>query len=654
MIVDHVLTRSAIRSVGLLCAAIVPLASLHFLYILAYKESALDTVMNELPQLLHILQSNSSLIHDHVHTYSDTLTPRAIIDTAAAPAYVKSCSPTPSSSSTMLSQPSPLDFSEPSQSSTFLIRAAVGLTAFLDSRGYNLAAMMAEPSTLPGYNYIFTLHPFKRLFVDTFLVFVFSHQTLAWIILLVHAWMAAELVSYLHFWRKLSQAQTIDRVTKGPRSREERLELFQRCLETIEPGPGAEHWVKTWFDTGRASAPANFSEIGRSNMMQWLAWSFWAATLEEVMETEQGKADLHRMVEMFEATKHVKFAKGFNSEVQCIRLAFDPVIASHRPLIYYALLYLANILTSIVFYMLGFTRYQGTNVLQPLTVNELEDTIAQEEKKQDTSDCLNPAPATDLSYWYRTPANPKNKVPLVFVHGIGIGLAQYIHFVVALSTISRPIFLIEVPYVSNKFFKTECMSPNETYHALERVLKAHNYTKATFMGHSLGTMLCSAVCKASPATDPKSIVAGLILADPICFLTHHSIARNFAYRIPSTASELVMDLFAAREIGTSWYIMRRFNWDQCIMFPLAWAKQDHQKRLPLQGSFSPVLPPMTHVFLSRKDNLLDMGLIADYLRDQVGLDESKGELVVMEDMDHAGFLLQPRLFLNVLKAAEEC
>ncbi|KAG0319566.1 hypothetical protein BG000_003834 [Podila horticola] len=492
--------------------------------------------------------------------------------------------------------------------------------------------------------------------------------------------MAAELVFYIHFWTKLSQAQEVDRMCTGPKTRGDRLELFERCLETIEPGPGVEHWAETWFDTGRTSKP-KFSEVGRTNMLHWLAWAFWAAQLEEVFETAEGMMDINRMLDVFESTKKVKFAKGFNPDVQCIRLAFDPVIASHRPLVYYAvsdkmiqqdytfggftvrrdtmrqkeanipllqLMYLLNVLAGLVFNILGFTRFQGTDT----TDFSYSFEGAKATSLQDSDNIIDPA--TDLSYWHRTPANPKNKVPLVFIHGIGIGPAQYVHWVAALTTISRPIILVEVPYVSNKLFKTDCMTPDETYFALERILKRHNYPKATFMGHSLGTMLCAAVCRASPATQPKSIIAGLILADPICFLTHHSIARNFAYRVPSTASELIMDLFAAREIGTSWYIMRRFNWDQCVMFPIAWSKRNSYKARPLLGRLSPVLPAMTRVFLSRKDNLLDMEMIAEYLRKQVGLEESKGELVVMEDMDHAGFLLQPSLFLNVLKAAEEC
>ncbi|KAI8346697.1 Alpha/Beta hydrolase protein [Mortierella sp. GBAus27b] len=314
------------------------------------------------------------------------------------------------------------------------------------------------------------------------------------------------------------------------------------------------------------------------------------------------------MLDTMEKTKGIKFSKTHNPNIECIRLAFDPVVASHRPLIYY---------TVILLYFLGFSRFEGTVDQSAMPYN------------YDSS--------TDLSYWCRVPTQPDNKVPLVFIHGIGVGLVQYAHWIIALSTISRPIILVEIPYVANNPYKVDCMSPDDTYLALERILKRHGYSKATFMGHSLGTMICAAICRANSATSPKSIVHGMIIADPICFLTHHSIARNFAYRPPSTANELLMDLFAAREIGTSWYIMRRFCWNQSIMFP-----------------FSPVLPKMTRVFLSREDNLLDMGLVVEYLKSQVGLSEERGELHVMEDLDHAAFLLRPSWFLKVLKAAEEC
>ncbi|KAI7828059.1 Alpha/Beta hydrolase protein [Gamsiella multidivaricata] len=352
------------------------------------------------------------------------------------------------------------------------------------------------------------------------------------------------------------------------------------------------------------------------------------------------------MVSTIEEVKKVKFAEGFNPDVDCIRLSLDPVLATHRPLVYYVLLWLANAFAGIVLKTCGFMRYDTT-------LEKGHDFVSSNKVVYEASQNTRCPP--DLAYWYRCPTNPQNEVPLVFIHGIGIGLIQYIHLIVALTYVSRPLILIEVPYVSSQLFQTDCMTPDETYFAIERILKTHGHPKATFMGHSLGTMLCAAVCRASSASSPKSIVAGLVLVDPVCFLTHHSIAHNFAYRTPVTASQLVMDLFAAREIGTSWYIMRRFCWNQSVMFPIAWARR-HQEPLPFQGQLSPVLPEKTRVFLSKNDNLLNMAKVTEYLRTQVGLTEGQesGELVVMEGLDHAQLLLRSDWFAKIVQAAQEC
>ncbi|KAF9130375.1 hypothetical protein BGW39_003124 [Mortierella sp. 14UC] len=643
MIVDHLVTRSAVRSLGLVCAAVVPLATSYLLYTFTYKETPLDTLIHHVPLVFHLLQSGNA-----------TQITTATVTGAGAASYLY---PTPATfaASTPVSSISSFDSmlglspdliasataamfgtGPPSSSKddTFALsmtmRMTLSLATFLEGLG------LRDPTQLPGYQHLITLQPYLAPIV----AFIATHQTLAWVVSLLHLWIAAELLFYIHFWKRLARAQQVDRVVKGPRSPEERRELFERCMETVERGAGARKWVETWFDTGRTDRPARTEDIARSNMMQWLAWAFWASSIEEVFGSPSDMMELNRMVDYIEATKDIKFAIGFNPNVECIRLAFDPVIASHRPLVYYALVWIANTFAGLVFTVLGFTRFEGTvDTTHPPKKNRIHQQVVD--------------PSTDLNYWYYAPINPDNKVPLVFLHGIGVGLIQYIHWVVALSTISRPIIMVEVPYVSNKLIKGDCMTPDDTYFAIERILRRHEYPKATFFGHSLGTMLCAAVCRASPASSPKSIVAGLILADPICFLTHHSIARNFAYRIPATAAELVMDLFAAREIGTSWYIMRRFHWDQCIFFPKAWKKRT-ERSLLYEGRLSPVLPKKTRIFLSRNDNLLNMDTIAEYIRNQVGLKEEKDELHIMEGMDHAQFLLRPDWFFKVLKAAEEC
>jgi hypothetical protein len=74
-----------------------------------------------------------------------------------------------------------------------------------------------------------------------------------------------------------------------------------------------------------------------------LAWAFWAAPVEEVFESPSAVMELNQMVDTIEEVKKVKLTEGYNPDVDCIRLSLDPVIASHRPLIYYSVCNLMEI-----------------------------------------------------------------------------------------------------------------------------------------------------------------------------------------------------------------------------------------------------------------------------------------------------------------------
>ncbi|KAF9908177.1 hypothetical protein EC991_010198 [Linnemannia zychae] len=278
MIVDHLVTRSAVRSLGLVCAAVVPLVTSYVLYTFAYKETPLDTLIHHAPLVLHLLQSGNttqtttvtnveagaaSYLYPTPATFA-TATPAASISfdsmlslspdlIASATAAMFGTGPS-SSSSKDVSGGDPFALS-------MTMRMTLSVATFLEGLG------LRDPTQLPGYQHLITLQPY----LAPILAFIATHQTLAWVVSLLHLWMAAELLFYIHFWKRLARAQEVDRVVKGPRSPEERRELFERCMETVERGAGARKWVETWFDTGRTDRPARAEDIARSNMMQWEA-----------------------------------------------------------------------------------------------------------------------------------------------------------------------------------------------------------------------------------------------------------------------------------------------------------------------------------------------------------------------------------------------
>ena len=106
------------------------------------------------------------------------------------------------------------------------------------------------------------------------------------------------------------------------------------------------------------------------------------------------------------------------------RLSLDPVFAVQRPLYFYLAIAALNAVTHLVMrHVLGFTRL----------------------KKYDA----------ESQYVYYRPA-PNNtagakKVPLVFVHGIGIGFAHYLPLIASFPT-DTDVFLVEWPHVGKYFF----------------------------------------------------------------------------------------------------------------------------------------------------------------------------------------------------------
>ena len=107
-----------------------------------------------------------------------------------------------------------------------------------------------------------------------------------------------------------------------------------------------------------------------------------------------------------------------------------------------------------------------------------------------------------LTYWAWIPENAKRDpvkaangshtsesekiVPLVFIHGIGAGLFPYAVFLYKLFIAhrSKPIFLVELPFVSMKLVD-QVPSMHSTVYEVENMLNNHGFTEANFVGHSL-------------------------------------------------------------------------------------------------------------------------------------------------------------------------
>jgi hypothetical protein len=121
--------------------------------------------------------------------------------------------------------------------------------------------------------------------------------------------------------------------------------------------------------------------------------------------------------------------------------------------------------------------------------------------------------------------------PIVFVHGIGLGLLPYLPLIDALLGTGRPIMLPEIPFVSGfRPFQSPngVLPPAVVSSTMTAMLASHGFLKATWMGHSYGTTWLSYMCKYAPKT-----VAALLFLDPICFCLHVPyLTKQFVYMRP--------------------------------------------------------------------------------------------------------------------------
>ncbi|KAJ3204721.1 hypothetical protein HDU67_009348, partial [Dinochytrium kinnereticum] len=247
-----------------------------------------------------------------------------------------------------------------------------------------------------------------------------------------------------------------------------------------------------------------------------------------------------------EQTHRIRFQPGRNPAIRPVRLNFNKVEAYPKPLILYFTVYLLESLGGVVLRVLGFDKYHSRE----------ERFIGRRSGTE----------VPDITYWARFPRGAggglggrggememeeeafvhmfdevdpfsisqggrrgggvtsaasaggvkREPLPIVFFHGIGGGLFSYLGFIyrVLVENRQRAFFLVELPYVSMRLVD-HVPSMQQTVAEVEDMLDHHGFSKAFFIGHSLGTAVTAWMMNNS------KVVAGSVLLDPIVFKTYH-------------------------------------------------------------------------------------------------------------------------------------
>ncbi|KAF7729575.1 hypothetical protein EC973_004250 [Apophysomyces ossiformis] len=482
-----------------------------------------------------------------------------------------------------------------------------------------------------------------------------AHTLILLVSILIHVWLALEVAFWIYFLMARQRLQK-ERYPSKTLSSKERIDIFWNCLHTITD---IKTWAVGWYYDAETKEHPTFDEIRRENVALWFAWAFWHDHLDRVERIPKYKAELDWMITTTEKHFKVIFPKGYNQRLQCIRLNLDPVQAVHRPLIFYVVIYLCTVMFNALFleaiwefkqcqslpgvlwggFLSWIDRWRGHHHYHhhhpPNGKNsQVQHSVATEnDNHRDKGEGHH-----SVVYWYR-PVPDSTKTPLVFIHGIGAGPLCYGEFIHRLAHLDRPMFCVELPYVSMHMVEM-VPTAEETVQSIKTMLQTHGHEQAIVVAHSLGTAVTSWLMSMAP-----ECIAGTVMIDPICFLLHyHHVGFNFVHRIPKRPLEYILYYCASRELHISHYISRHFQWFQTIFFV-------H----PTSTSQPPCLPtvvepnsPLSNaaIFLSERDGIVDSLVVATYLKER-GVNAK-----IMPGMEHAEFLVNWKWRKHILEQVE--
>lgn len=411
-----------------------------------------------------------------------------------------------------------------------------------------------------------------------------SHSQ-SWVESLILCYTSAEILFYFWFRRALAAVQV--RQPPPITTKERRLDLWKLIKGSAIDDENPYGFLSSWFSV------STLSQVSRYHLKQWLAWAVFDRQLEEIVspsvleEIEEMIADGEK-----EFNVCVPHMSNEDKRPSAMRLNVDPVRALHRPLVYYAVTSLVSFVGDGVLMWMGFRRER-----------------------------IGP-----VYFWIRHPkptCNPvETEAPLVFVHGVGIGLAAYLPLLAKLSKSQRTIMFIELPHVSMKLNVDVVPRMDVIAECAAIAMKRYNMPPSLWMAHSLGTFVFAAVQRLQPA-----LIAGVILVDPVCFmLWEPDLLRNFCYCKPETPMQIIQHYHISRELSISYYFHRHFWWHECVQF----ARQ---------------MPHQSLVFISEFDEIYNTKRVIRYLT------VNAVPVQVLGGMQHGGWIMDSAATDRLVNAA---
>lgn len=353
-----------------------------------------------------------------------------------------------------------------------------------------------------------------------------------------------------------------------------------------------QEWLEGWF----LGTP--LARLRRGNLVEFLAWAFFTKSSEELASAERHEVD--NMVGEMGRRFGWEWAEGFDPAAKCIRINFDSLTSWCHPFSYYASIWALSAAARQTMRLLGFRhhpRKAGGNAISFFH-------------------CAPPRPPPGVLIVGGNPAPSPAALPVVFIHGLGVGLAPYMRFIRRLAAV-RECFVVELLEVSQSGTE-EVLAPTAMAEAIAAMLRAYGHCRACFVAHSYGTFVLSWVVR-----ERRDLVARAVLLDPVCFLlSQPDVAFNFLYRVPDSLTMMVVAHLVRWELFSANVLMRHFYWYHNVL----WREE---------------LPEECVVVLAAQDDITDPQAVRSYLEEHQRQQGPSCQLKVLwlEGFFHGGILL---------------
>ncbi|KAJ3823628.1 hypothetical protein F5880DRAFT_498512 [Lentinula raphanica] len=472
---------------------------------------------------------------------------------------------------------------------------------------------------------------------------------------------------------------------------EQRHALFLRCSQHISfsSTSSAPSALTSTYPLGWFSSPV----LKRENLIEWILWALFSCDPSNPHVEDSWKDEINAYVARVEEILGRKVEAGKEIKTKALRLTLDEVKMVHRPLVWYMIVALVDFITSVKLYSLGFRQYAPSNQL-PLRLRNIISPGIFPPRFFGVFAQPSLSATEYFSYWYR-PHRTSDRDPIVFIHGIGIGLHPYTAFIQDLVRLdpNQGILLVELLPISMHICSSSTSDPptpampprRDMLDALYRTMHSLGMSHAVLAAHSYGTVIAAHVIRdrdggqgrdereqekdgldgnvdkdrdpdrdtlrhrnkatnihpsasQPPANElhpPKPTFTSHLLIDPIPFLLHlPDVAFNFLYRVPKRANEWQLWYFASRDPDIAFTLGRCFFWTENILW-----KEDLDEKIKfavvLSGKDQIVPAPLVRRYLTGEDevkHLWSSSSASNSVTDKPAIDL---EVIYNPDLDHA-------------------